>query len=104
MSDFLTRRDGTWHFVRRVPVEFSTLDPRGIVRHSTRVKIADDRVGRRAARGALTLNQELERFWKSLAKGQADADLNRYDEVRRRARALGYDYIPNEELIVLPQE
>jgi len=23
MSDFLTRRNGTWHFVRRVPVEFA---------------------------------------------------------------------------------
>lgn len=104
MSDFLTRRGGTWHFVRRVPIEFAELDPRGIIRHSTRVKIADDRIGRRAARVAQNLNEELEGFWKSLANGKSGADLGRYDEVRRRARSLGYDYIPNRDLIALPAE
>ena len=88
MSDFLTRQGGTWHFVRRVPTEFAALDLRGIVRHSTRVKVADDRVGRRAARVALTLNEELERFWKSLALGQGSSDARRYDGVRQRARSL----------------
>jgi len=43
MTDFLTRRGATWHFVRRVPAEFAALDQRGIVRHSTRIKIADER-------------------------------------------------------------
>ena len=40
MPDFLTRRCGTWHFVRRVPVEFAHLDERGIIRHSTKVRVA----------------------------------------------------------------
>lgn len=71
MSDFLTRRGTTWHFVRRVPAEFSALDRRGIVRHSTRIKVAEDRVGRRDARVADSLNEELERFWKTLAGGYA---------------------------------
>jgi hypothetical protein len=31
MSDFLTRRGSTWHFVRRVPSEFAALDRRVIV-------------------------------------------------------------------------
>jgi hypothetical protein len=35
VSDFLTRRNGTWHFVRRVPVEFAQYDHRGVVKHST---------------------------------------------------------------------
>jgi hypothetical protein len=48
MPDFLTRRNGTWHFVRRVPVEFAALDPRGIVKHSTRVRVSSDRMGRKA--------------------------------------------------------
>ncbi len=42
MPDFLTRRNGTWHFVRRVPVEFAVLDPRRVVRHSTKVRVASD--------------------------------------------------------------
>jgi len=104
MSDFLTRRAGVWHFVRRVPIEFAALDRRRIVRHSTHLKVADDRTGRRAARVALTLNEELEGFWKGLARGQAGAHLNRYNDVRRRARSLGYDYIPNGDLLALPAE
>jgi integrase len=104
MSDFLTRRGSTWHFVRRVPSEFAALDLRVIVQHSTRVKIADDRLGRRAARVALTLNRELELFWKGLVEGRENADLNRYNDVRRRARSLGFEYIPSGDLILLPQE
>ena len=104
MSDFLTRRGATWHFVRRVPAEFAHLDRRGVVRHSTRIKVADDRIGRRATRVAHSLNEELEHLWKQLADGQSGENLTRYDEARRRARALGFDYIPNSELISLPQE
>jgi hypothetical protein len=52
MPDFLTRRNGTWHFVRRVPTEFASFDRRGIIKHSTRVRVASDRAGRRAARVA----------------------------------------------------
>lgn len=104
MSDFLTRRGTTWHFVRRVPAEFAALDRRGVIRHSTRIKIADDRLGRRASRVAHMLNRELEGSWKELAAGQSQAEVTRYDQVRRQARSLGYDYIPNSELIALPHE
>jgi integrase len=104
MTDFLTRRGSTWPFVRRVPAEFGALDRRGIVRHTTRIKIADDRLGRRASRVADKLNSELECFWKSLADGRSSADLTRYDQARRQARSLGFDYLPNSDLIALPQE
>lgn len=104
MPDFLTLRGGVWHFVRRVPAEFAAVDPRGIIRHSTRVRIADDRSGRRAARVAERLNEALERHWKSLADGQSQSNVSRYDEARRRAQALDYDYIANEQLISVPIE
>jgi integrase len=104
MSDFLMRRGTTWHFVRRVPAEFAALDRRVIIRHSTRIKIAEDRLGRRASRVADKLNSELECFWKGLADGRSNADIARYDQARRQARSLGYDYIPNSDLIALPQE
>jgi integrase len=104
MSDFLMRRGNTWHFVRRVPAEFEALDRRGIVRHSTRIKIADDRLGRRASRVAQSLNSELECFWKNLADGRSNANTSRYEQARRNARSLGYDYVPNSELIAFPQE
>ena len=104
MPDFLTRRGSLWHFVRRVPAEFETVDPRGIIRHSTRVRIADDRSGRRAARVAETLNEALELHWTSLVGTRSQSGVSRYDEACRRARSLGYDYIPNEQLIFLPIE
>lgn len=104
MSDFLTPRGAVWHFVRRVPIEFAALDKRGIVRHSTRIRIADDRTGRRAARVAQKLNEALELHWNSLAANRADPNASRYDEARRRARELGYEYIPNEQLLSAPIE
>ena len=33
MPDYLTRRNGSWHFVRCVPLEFFPYDRRGIVKH-----------------------------------------------------------------------
>lgn len=99
MPDFLTRRNNTWHLVRRVPTEFAQLDPRGVIRHSTRIKIANDRAGRRAARVAEKLNDELELFWKGLSDGKPAEQINGYNAVRRRARALGFDYLENETLI-----
>jgi len=49
MPDFLARRGSIWRFVRRVPAKFAAFDRCGVIRHSARVRIADDRVGRRAA-------------------------------------------------------
>jgi integrase len=99
MPDFLTRRNNTWHFVRRVPTEFAHLDKRGVVKHSTRIKTADDRGGRRAARVADRLNLQLELFWKGLADGRPKEELINYDTARRSARALGYDYLENDQLV-----
>jgi hypothetical protein len=104
MPDFLTRRNGTWHFVRRVPSEFATFDRRGIVKHSTRIRIAHDRAGRRAARVAEQLNRQLEIYWKGLSDGRPGDELDTYDNARRRARALGFEYVENDDLLKQPPE
>jgi integrase len=104
MPEFLTRRNGTWHFVRRVPVEFAQLDARGVVKHSTRIRIANDRSGRRAVLVAEKFNEQLEVFWKGLSDGRPRASLNSYELTRRRARALGFDYIENDQLLRQPPE
>jgi len=104
MPDFLTRRNGTWHFVRRVPVEFAPLDPRGVIRHSTKVRVSSDRTGRRAARVADKLNEELESFWQELADQHSRRANNGYDAARRRARSLGFEYLDNSQLLTLPSE
>ena len=46
MAERLTKRAGYWHFQRRVPKDFSHLDKRGIVRHSTKVAVATDKRGK----------------------------------------------------------
>jgi integrase len=99
MPDFLTRRHNTWHFVRRVPAEFARLDNRGVIKHSTRIKIANDRAGRQAVRVAERLNEELELFWKGLCDGKPREQLTSYESARRRARTLGFDYVENEQLL-----
>lgn len=104
MPDFLTRRYGMWHFVRRVPLEFAALDRRGIVRHSTRVPVSADRTGRRAIRVAMRLNAELEAHWHQLAGDRSDDAMKGYDEARRRARSLGFEYADGEQILAFPWE
>lgn len=98
MADYLTRRDGFWHYCRRVPDEFRGLDSRNIVKLSTKIRVADDPRAVRAKKVAERLNAETETFWRSLMDGQSAEARKRYLEARRRARSLGYDYTPASEL------
>jgi hypothetical protein len=104
MPDFLTRRNGTWHFVRRLPAEFTSFDRRSIIRHSTKVRVAEDRNGRRASRVAQKFNEQLEGYWCSLAHGLHNSQISRYEAARREARTLGFEYLENDQLIALPSE
>lgn len=104
MADFLTRRNGTWHFVRRVPAEFTAFDHRGIVRHSTKVRIASDRTGRKATRVADRLNAELEAYWRQLLDGESQTAASGYEDARRRARSLGFEYLEAPQIVALPPE
>jgi len=101
MPDFLTRRNGTWHFARRVPTEFAHLDRRGVVKHSTKIRIASDRAAVRASRVAEKFNSSLEQHWRVLADSDSKEG-DSYNEARRRARQLGFDYIENAQLVAGP--
>ena len=98
MARYLTRRDGLWHYVRRVPDVVAHLDARGIVKQSTRIHIADDPRGVKAERAANRINDDLEAYWKSLLDGQAADAQKRYDAARRRARAFGVEYKTTPDL------
>lgn len=104
MPEYLTKRDGRWHFARRVPLEFASLDTRGVVRHSTKVAVATDRRGNRAGKVADVMNRELEAYWRGLTEGKAQEAQDRYVEARRRARAMGFDYVEAQELATRPLE
>lgn len=98
MPDYLTKRHGHWHYVRRVPLEFATLDPRGFVQQSTKIAVLSDRHARKAGRVADAINRELEAYWRGLSEGKAQEAAERYAEARRRARVLGFDYVETQEL------
>ncbi len=71
MTEYLTKRNGHWQFVRRVPKEFAHLDERGIVKLSTGIEIADDNRGIKASRVAAQMNRDLEARWHSQVEGKA---------------------------------
>lgn len=102
MPRFLTRRNGVWHFTRRVPTEFAQLDPRGVIKESTKIAIADDRAGVRASIVAEQKNNVLEAYWRGLVEGKAAEAQRRYDAARQRARSMGLAYMPADELAQQP--
>jgi hypothetical protein len=72
--------------------------------HSTKVRIADDRNGRRASRVADKLNAELEASWRDAVRGRMDGQFNRYDEAPRRSRTLGFEHIEHDLQAALPEK
>nr|WP_047573284.1 tyrosine-type recombinase/integrase [Methylobacterium sp. ZNC0032] len=102
MSQFLGKRDGWWHYVRRVPAIYAEHDKRGIVKQSTKVRIGDDPRGVVAAKVAAKINAETEAYWRGLWLGQSDQAAQRYEASRQFTRAIGFDSIPASELLQRP--
>ncbi|MDQ0314879.1 tyrosine-type recombinase/integrase [Amorphus orientalis] len=98
MGAFLGRRDGYWCYVRRVPSEITELDGRGIIKLSTRIRIADDPRAIRARKVVARLNAETETYWRDLRSAETANVSERYRAACRRARALGFDYAPAAEV------
>lgn len=85
-----------------MPAAFVEVDPRGVIRQSTRIRVVDDPRKVRARRAAQQINEELETFWRaSLGGKQADAQA-RYDQARITARRLGFEYLGATEVARLP--
>jgi integrase len=85
----LTRRNGFWRFVRRVPDTYREVDDRTIVQQSTHVRVVDDPRAIRAGEIAANMNKALEDNWRARKHGdtrQAAAD---YEASITAARRLG---------------
>jgi hypothetical protein len=102
VPDYLTERNGFWHFVRRVPLEYAALDPRRVIKHSTKVEVRKDRRGIKAGKIADKMNRALEADWHGLSEGKPQEAPERYAETRRRVRSLGFDYAEMAELANRP--
>ncbi|QDW39035.1 tyrosine-type recombinase/integrase [Bradyrhizobium sp. KBS0727] len=99
MTERLTKRNGVWHFVRRVPEPYAAVDPRGIVKLSTKIKVADDRAGVRAGRVAKQMDLDLQASWRALAAGTVQQASINVEQARALARALGLHYKPVEAVV-----
>jgi integrase len=99
MTERLTKRNGVWHFVRRVPPAYAEVDPRGIVKLSTKVKVAADRAGVKAGRVAKRLDDDLQARWRALSLGRVAAEGLDVEQARALARALGLNYKPVEDVV-----
>jgi integrase len=91
--DYLTQRNGVWHYYRRVPSEYTTLDHRHHVRLSTKIKVGNDRTGTKAGRVAAKLNATQEAYWRSLVDGKAADAKQAYTDAVKLARSFGLDYL-----------
>lgn len=100
--EYLTQRNGVWHYYRRVPNEYATLDARHHVRLSTKVKVASDRTGIKAGRVAAKLNAAQEAYWRSLANGKVADAKQEYKDAVQLARSLGLDYLAPVEAAQRP--
>jgi hypothetical protein len=80
--------------VRRVPSEYQALDPRGIVKLSTKVRVANDRAGTKAGRVAARMNATHEAHWRLLAERNTTEARQTYADAVKLARSLGLDYLP----------
>lgn len=97
-GDYLLKRDGVWHYSRRVPLNVADLDRRGIVRQSTRIRVVEDPRGAKARRVADKINSDLEAFWLGLLNGRAEEARSQYDAARKRARGFGFDYLTTDAI------
>lgn len=94
LNQYLLCRGGFWNYHRRVPKAYRDLDPRGTIRtalNTDSLQIA------RARRDALARADE--KLWRAL-QSELPSALDAYEAARDRAMALGFIYVPAEELAV----
>jgi integrase len=96
-ADYLIQRNGHWQYHRRVPKAFVGLGGKSsrFVTVSTKIAIADDHTGTKAARVAARINEQQEAHWRSLASGTQGKQ--RWQDAVTIARANGVDYLTPDE-------
>lgn len=105
IDQYLKRRGGRWHYVRRVPSQYAEFDQRGTIR--TALRTSNEEVAR-SRRDALAEADDL--YWSTLLANKADDDtrdpktvtsvaLTRYQAAKKRAMAGGFVYMSADELV-----
>jgi integrase len=79
----------SWYYCRRVPLQFQHLDPRGIIRQTTGIRIGADPYGAAARKVAEGMDAALETYWANLAAGGDAKALAEYQAACQAAVKLG---------------
>ncbi|MEM9678879.1 MAG: DUF6538 domain-containing protein [Bacteroidota bacterium] len=87
--NYLVSRNGWFSYSRRVPNIFKEFDPREKVRIALNTQCK-----RTALKKACALNDETESYWQSLARANKKHSDERYKEIVKLSRQLGFTYIP----------
>jgi integrase len=96
--------NGRWYYNRRIPSEIAHLDKRVLVRQSTKIRVADDPRGNRAARIAMRMDDEQHRYWGDLLRGRTTAEAYRdLQEAMKAATRMGLLYLSREDVVRLPE-
>ena len=103
-GQYQTIRKGVWQYARRVPEDYAHLDKRGVVKISTKIKVANDRCGTKASRAVAKLNATTEGYWRGLAEGKATEAQQAYADAVKLARSFGLDYLAPAEGAARPFE
>lgn len=91
------KRKGHWYFVRRVPKEFVDLETRSVVFVSTRIRIVDDPLARRAKKIIAELDEAQHRIWREKRTGGKPDAQRLFEEARQAAARLGFAYVTAAE-------
>lgn len=103
---YLKSRGGWWHYQRRVPSRFESVDNRGLIQVALRTQSLEIAMMRRdalaEADGALWNARSLELTGGDRQQSSWRAADNRYRSAVARALAQGFVYRPVEEIAALP--
>jgi integrase len=94
----LLKKDGWWHFFRRVPKHMAEFDARRFVKKATKIRVAHDPNGRLAAKRAHDFNNHLERDWTDMIAGRNNSARSHLRDAAKRAVQLGIGYHSASEI------
>lgn len=96
---YITKRNGYFYYVRRVPEIFSDIDSRKFVRVSLKTGCKAE-----AKRKAAQVDDSVSNYWAELRAKNAVHENPRFRKVVRAARQYGFSYIPMDSVLRLPAE
>lgn len=96
---YLTLRNGWYVYNRRVPDTLKIYDNRKRIRIALNTKCPDTAMKKRTV-----INDEIEGYWKSLIQTKSTHSKDKFSELVRKARILGFSYIPSSKLVEIPWE